>query len=66
MGSTIRRSMIWLASVAVVVAVSGASAATINVGFESDAVGNVLTDFTSVDSSQVHLSDTIGEILLVL
>jgi hypothetical protein len=53
--------------VAVVVAAFGASAATIVVDFDSDpAPVNVLNGFTSVDSSLIHFSDTMGDELIVL
>lgn len=67
MNSAFTRSVACLASVAVVVAAFGASAAPIFVGFDSDpAPVNVRNDFTSIDSSQIHFSDPIGANLIVL
>jgi hypothetical protein len=61
------RSIICLAAVAVVAAAFSASAATIVVDFNSDpAPVNVLNGFTSVDSSLIHFSDTMGDELIVL
>jgi len=65
--SVAARSIIWLASVGVVVAAFGASAAPILVDFESDpAFVNVPNGFTSSDSSLIHFSDTNGADLIVL
>jgi hypothetical protein len=59
--------IICLVAVAVVVAAFGASAAPILVDFDSDpAPVNVPNGFTSVDSSQIHFSDTMGTDLIVL
>ena len=67
MRSVAARSIIWLASVGVVVAAFGASAAPILVDFESDpAFVNVPNGFTSSDSSLIHFSDTNGADLIVL
>ena len=66
MGRAIARSFARLASVAVLIAASAASAAIL-VDFENDPIPfNVVNGFTSSDSSQIHFSDTDGADLIVL
>jgi hypothetical protein len=66
MGSVRARSLLCLASMAVVLLAFGAHAAIV-VGFESDPVpANVGNNFDSSDSSLVHFSDTNGADLVVL
>jgi hypothetical protein len=61
------RRIACLAAVVVVVAASGASAAPMHVGFESDPTFVVLANgFTSSDSSQIHFSDTSSVDMIIL
>ena len=67
MSIAVVRSISCLAATVVAITAFGASATTILVDFENDATGvNVLNDFESVDSSRIHLSDTMSTNLFVI